>query len=403
MARKNRVWPVIVGAALVALLGAGMRSSFGLYLRPMTGQLGWGRGVFGLAMALQTLLMGAGTPFFGFVADRLGAGAVLAGGAVAYSLGLLWVSQAATPAGLTLSLGLLIGLAASATSMTIMVTAVGKVVTPESRTRAMGIVTAGAGAGQVLVLPTAQFLLEAYGWSRTLMVMAGLILLFVPLSLPFFAAGNDTAEKPRGQGAGAALAEAAAHPGYRLLTAGFFVCGFHVSFLTVHLPAFIADGGLTPALGATALMLVGLFNIFGSFYWGQLGTRHSKKHLLSLLYTLRALVFVVFLLVPLSTWSVLIFAATVGSLWLGTVPLTSGLVGQIFGVQYFSMLFGIVFVSHQVGGFLGAWLGGILFDRTGSYDLMWYGSIALGLASALVHLPIADKAVFAEREAGEAG
>ena len=386
------IFLVVLSGAIVALLTAGIRHSYGLFLPVMTEELGWGRGVFGFAVALQTLLMGACTPFFGWLADRFGATLVLVGGALAYALGLLWVSQVATALSLTMSLGLVIGLATSATSMIIMVSAVGKLVSAERRSLAMGIVVAGASLGQVLVPPLAQVLIDGLGWSRALLVMGGMILLILPTAFSFLGVPGS-AGAADDQKFSRALLEAGSHRGYLLLTAGFFVCGFHVSFIAVHFPAYIADHGLPPILGATALILIGLFNIFGSFTWGRLGDTHSKKFLLSTLYFSRAVVFAVFLVFPVTPASIYLFSAVIGFLWLGTVPLTSGLVAQIFGVRYLSTLFGMVFFSHQVGGFLGAWLGGFLYDLAGSYDVMWYISIALGLASTALHFPINDKAV----------
>lgn len=382
---------VIMGCgALVLMLSSGMRQSFGLFLHPISAELGWGREVFALAVALLTLLMGAATPFMGALADRYGSGRVILLGGALWALGLSWMPHAGSPLAITLATGVVAGIGASATSVSIAIGAVGRQVPEAVRSRALGVVTAGASLGQLLVVPSAQGLIASLGWHGALTALAAVMVLMVPAALGL---SGRPAAAPGGreQRVSEALREAGGHRGFLLLTAGFFVCGFHVTFIATHLPSFVVDSGIAPSIGAAALVLIGGFNILGSYLWGRWGGRRSKKHLLATIYLIRAAVIGAFLVTPPSAASVLVFAGAMGFLWLGTVPLTSGLVGQIFGVRFLSTLFGIVFFSHQVGGFLGAWLGGLVFDVTQSYDLMWLFSIALAVTSALLHLPINDR------------
>jgi MFS family permease len=384
---------IMLCGALVFMLSAGTRQTFGLFLRPMSTELGWGREVFGLAVALATLVLGGISPFLGAVADKYGSGRVVLFGGAMWALGLYGMAHASSPLVLTLFTGLVVGIGASATSVSIAIGAVGRQVPEAMRSRALGVVTAGGSVGQMLVLPLAQGLIAWLDWRLAMTMLGAVMVLLIPAALGL---GGRPAAEPRGvapQRLSHALAEAGGHRGFLLLTAGFFVCGFHVSFIATHLPSFVVDSGLSPSIGAAALFLIGLFNILGSYAWGRWGGRRSKKYLLSTIYLSRAVVIAAFLLAPVSALSVLAFAATMGFLWLGTVPLTSGLVGQMFGVRYLSTLFGIVFFSHQVGGFLGAWLGGYVYDVRHSYTLVWLVAIALGVFSALVHLPINDAPV----------
>jgi MFS family permease len=382
---------IMLCGALVFMLSAGTRQTFGLFLHPMSEAQGWGREVFALSIALLTLLMGAVTPFMGALADRYGSGRVILLGGVLWALGLALMAKAASPLGITLATGLVVGLGASATSVSIAIGAVGRQVPEHLRSRALGVVTAGGSVGQMLVLPAAQGLIAWLGWQTALMALGAIMVLMIPAALGV--SGKPATPPGDGQRIGQALTEAGGHRSYLLLTAGFFVCGFHVSFIATHLPSFVVDSGIAAGIGAAALVLIGVFNILGSYTWGRWGGRRSKKRLLSTIYFTRAVVIATFFIVPPSAASVLVFAAVMGFLWLGTVPLTSGLVGQMFGVRYLSMLFGVVFFSHQVGGFLGAWLGGAVFDVTRSYDLMWLISIALGVLSGLLHLPIDERPV----------
>lgn len=386
---------VILCSAIIVTLAMGVRQSFGLFLPQMSADIGISRADFGLALALQNLLFGLVQPFVGALADKHGAGRVVLGGAILYAAGLIGAALATSAFGLHLSFGLLIGMAQSATTFVVVLGAVGRVVGPEKRSSAFGIVTAGGSLGQFLVVPLAARLLGDIGYHQTLWIMAGMVALCGLLAIGV--AGrpvvSQQAEALDDQSVVAALREAAGHRGYWLLNAGFFVCGFHIAFIATHLPAYLNDKGLGIGIGAQVLALVGLFNILGSYVFGRAGDFLRQKYVLAALYTARSGVIVLFLLAPLTQTSALIFAAAMGFLWLGTVPLTSGIVGQVFGMRYMSMLYGIVFLSHQLGSFCGAWLAGLLYDSMGSYDAAWIASIALGLFAGLVNLPIDDKPV----------
>lgn len=379
---------VIACGALIVTLAMGVRQTFGLFLPDMSAALDIGRGTFGLALAIQNLLFGLVQPFVGAIADRHGAGRVVAVGALVYALGLIGAAMTGSALGLHITFGVIVGMAQSATTFVVVLGAVGRVVPEAQRTLAFGIVTAGGSLGQFLVVPAGQMLLGDFGYRTALMVLAGVVAVAAALSVGV--AGKPQPARGEGpdQPLGSALAEAASNRSFQLLTAGFFVCGFHIAFIATHFPAYLADKGLGASIGATVLALVGLFNIFGSYVFGLWGDHVPKKLLLSGLYAARGLIIVVYLLLPVSPASTLVFAAAMGFLWLGTVPLTSGLIGQIFGVRYLSMLYGIVFLSHQVGSFFGAWLSGALYDLSGSYDAAWGASIALAVIAALLHLPI---------------
>ncbi|KQW82516.1 MFS transporter [Brevundimonas sp. Root1279] len=387
---SNRAWIMILAGAFIVTLSMGVRQAFGLFLTPLGLDLEVDRQTFGLIVAAQNLLFGVMQPFVGAWADKHGAGKVAVVGAAVYAAGLLIAATAASALGLAIGFGALVGLAMAGCTFTVILGAVGKIVPAEKRTLAFGLVTAGGSLGQFLVVPAAQGLLDALDWRLTLFALAGLIALIAPLALgvagkPPAALGQDDGPPIR-----EALREAFAHPSFWLLNAGFFVCGFHIAFVGTHLPAYIRDEGLPAQTGAYALALIGLFNIAGSWLWGAWGSKRSKKGLLGLLYALRGVAIAIFLVVPLSSMSVLIFAAAFGFLWLGTVPLTNGLVAQIYGLRHLSALGGIVFLSHQVGAFLGAWLAGLAFDATGSYGPIWIASIALGFMAAAVNLPIRE-------------
>lgn len=389
----KRPWIVIACAAFIVTLAMGVRQAFGLFLPPMSIELHIDRGTFGLAIAISNLVFGLAQPFVGALGDKYGAGGVVFFGALLYALGLIGSAWVGSALGLHLTLGFIVGVALSATTFVVVLGAVGRVVPPERRSLAFGIVTAGGSLGQFLVVPFAAKLLGDTGYHMALIVLAGLVALCAVLAIGV--AGKPAApveEGPR-QSLTEALREAAGNRSYWLLNAGFFVCGFHIAFIATHFPAYLADKGLGLTTGATALALVGLFNIFGSYLFGMSGDIWRKQYVLSGLYAARGVVIALFLILPLTNASALVFAAVMGFLWLGTVPLTSGLVGQIFGVRYLSTLYGIVFLSHQVGSFFGAWAAGWLYDRTGSYDLAWTASIALALFAALVHLPIRDRPV----------
>jgi predicted MFS family arabinose efflux permease len=386
-----RVWLMVLCGGSILTLVMGIRQSFGLFLAPISLDFVIGRESLAIAIALQNLIWGAVAPFAGAMADRFGALKVVVAGGLVYVLSLAITATGAdilqVQTGLTL-----IGVATGIISFNVVLGAVGRA-TPESRRSfAHGITAAGGSFGQFAIVPVGQVFLSVYGWQTALWLCAAMAFLIVPLAYGVAerAAAASTAAT---QSLSEALSEASNHSGFWLLTAGFFVCGFHVAFVATHLPAFISDKGLPAWLGAASLSLIGLFNIVGTLSAGWLGGRFRKKYVLALIYLGRAVVFLGFLWLPVSEVSVLAFGALLGLLWLGTVPLTSGLVAQIFGPAYMSMLFGIVFFSHQVGSFFGAWLGGHLYDVTGSYGPVWWASVALGVGAALLHWPIADRPV----------
>jgi predicted MFS family arabinose efflux permease len=389
---SRRAIMVLGCGALIVLLSFGIRSSFGLFLQPISMDLGWSREVFALALALQNLIWGAAQPFAGALADRFGAGRTIAGGGVLYALGVWWMSVTSTPLDLYLSAGVLIGLGLSGTGFGVVLAVVGKSVPASRRSAALGITTALGSLGQFLMPPIGQALLATYGWSQALLLLAFISMLTVAAAAGV--RGRAEAASPGdSQTLRQALSEARTHKGYVLLVLGFFVCGWHVAFIAVHLPAYLGDNGIGTGIAAWCLALVGLFNVVGSYTAGVLGGRLSKKGCLSFLYAARAVLILLFITLPLSVTTALVFSAIMGLLWLSTVPLTSGLVAQIFGPRYMATLFGIVFFSHQVGSFLGVWLGGVLYETYGSYDVIWWLSIVLGLVAALVHWPIDERAV----------
>jgi MFS family permease len=380
---------VILAGCTIALLNFGVRSGFGLFLEPISIANGWGREVFAFGIAIQTVLWGFGQPFAGAIADRYGSARVLAVGALLYAAGVALTAYAATPLMLNLTLGVLLGMGLAGTSFTVALAAIARMVSPERRSWALGLGTAAGSMGQFLMVPLSQGFIAAWGWQFALLLLSLFALAIIPLSSVLAGKAPDgTGPK---QSMGEALKEAGNQKSYWLLISGFFVCGFHVSFIQTHLPAYIVDRGLDPQTGAWALALVGLANVVGSYTAGVLGGKRSKKYLLSFIYAARAVVIAVFVMLPMTQVSVLIFAFCMGLLWLSTVPLTSGLVAQIFGPRYMATLFGIVFFSHQVGGFLGVWLGGRLFDASGSYDVVWWISTGLAIFAAIVHWPIDER------------
>lgn len=387
--------PVLIVAvgAVTLIIGMGIRHGFGLFLQPMTADLGWTRETFAFALALQNLIWGASQPFAGAVADRFGAGRTIAAGAVLYAVGLYLMATSATALDFQLGAGLVVGIALSGTTNAVILGGVGRIVPDSWRSMALGITAAGGSAGQFLVVPLGQSFITAYGWSTALVLLAGGALVMLLLAGAFAGIGAGGPAAGPAQSLGQAVREAGGHRGFWLLTAGFYVCGFHVMFIAVHLPSFLSDAGFAPMLGAQALGLIGLFNVFGTIAWGALGGRYPKRTMLALLYTARSAVIAAFVLSPMSETGVLIFSAAIGFLWLGTLPLTSGLVAVIFGPRYMSTLFGIVFFSHQLGSFTGIWLGGFLYDSTGSYDMIWYIGVVLGLVAAALHWPIDERPV----------
>lgn len=384
---------VIFCSALIVFISMGIRQSFGLFLTPISRDLGIGREVFSLAIAWQNLIFGL--PVLGLVADYFGPRWVVAGGALLYAICFYLMSSISTPWGLYAVLGALMGIALSSISYVVILGAVARVVPPEKRASRFGLITAAGSFGTFALVPGVQWLISHLGWQSSFAFIA-----LIAGAIAFFSVGipqGNSAQKqhatPESGGLLHALHQACVHSGYWLLNAGFFVCGFHVAFIATHLPAFLTDHDLSKMAGATALSLIGLFNIFGSYLSGALGDRYRKKYLLSLLYLGRALVIGGFLVVPVTTTSALVFGGFIGFLWLATVPLTSGTVAQIFGARYLSTLYGIVFFSHQIGSFAGVWLAGRVYDATGSYDIIWIAAILLSLTSSLVHLPITDKPV----------
>ena len=370
----------------------GIRHGFGLFLQPITMDRGWSRETFAFAIAVQNLAWGVAGPVAGAMADRFGALRVLIVGGVLYALGLVLMGLSTSGLAFTGSAGLVLGLAQSGTTYAVVYGVIGRNVAASKRSWAMGVTAAAGSFGQFLMVPVENWLIGGFGWQSALFILGCFALAIVPLAFGL----KEPARPPTGahhQSMGAAVREAFGQPSFQLLMAGYFVCGFQVVFIGVHMPSYLKDQGLTPDVATTALALIGLFNVFGTYAAGSLGAWLPKRYLLSGIYTLRSVAIVAFLLAPLTPWSVYLFSAVMGLLWLSTVPLTNGLVAQIFGVQYLSMLGGFVFLSHQVGSFLGVWLGGKLYDSTGSYDVVWWIAVALGVFAALINLPIRETAV----------
>lgn len=381
----------VLSGGVIMGITAGIRQTFGLFLAPISIDLDLGRETFAFGMGTMNLFWGVAAPVAGAVADRYGAGRVAVFGGLAYAAGLA-VMTVTGEGGQLLVGGLLVGLGLSGAGYTVVLGAVGRAAPPEKRILALGMASMGGSIGQFVALPYTHLLIDWLGWSAGLLILAVTALLIVPLA--YGVAGKPVEAEGRGsQTLTEAFHEARRHKGFWLLTTGFFVCGFHLAFVAVHLPAYLGDKGMPPWLAAATLTLVGACNIVGTYFCGYFGQRYPKKSVLSLLYLARAAIFLVFIVAPVTETSVLLFGAAMGFLWLGTVPLTSGLVAYIFGPAYMSMLFGIVFFGHQLGGFLGAWLAGSAYDYLGSYDAMWWLSVALGVGSALLHWPIDERPV----------
>src|SRR5712671_2747639 len=394
LARWRTPMVLITIGCVIALIAFGPRSTLGQFLSPLSFDRGWGREAFSLAIAIQNLLWGVAQPFAGVVADRFGPMRVLCFGAILYATGLAWMAQATTLVELNLSAGVLIGFGLAGCSFPMVIGALGKLVPENWRGFAFGAGTAAGSFGQFLYSPLAAALIHAFSWQTTLTVFAGTILLVLPLSLALATPPSvSAAAAARPQSSRQALIEAFGHGSYVLLVLGFFTCGFQLAFVTVHLPSYLLDRGLGADIGAWTIAFIGLFNIVGSLGSGWLSGRMPKRYLLSIIYFARALSIVAFILLPATTVSTLIFGAVTGLLWLSTVPPTSGLVALMFGTRWLTMLFGFAFFSHQVGGFLGVWLGGLAFEATGSYNLVWWLSVFFGVASAVINLPIVEKPV----------
>lgn len=393
---------LLLCGALIVTMSMGIRHSFGLWLQPITMAHGWTREDYSMALAIQNLVWGASGPVIGWWADRSGAFKVLWAGALLYALGLAGMATTGNHGSFILTTGVLIGLAQACSTYTVIFGVVGRNVTALQRSSAMGITAAAGSFGQFLMVPVASFLLHNMSWSSALLVFAATALAIGPLAFGLREARFSAQPGPVAPGAASqadmasptalqALAEAFQHRDYLLLTAGYFVCGFQLAFIGVHLPSYLKDHQLPPQAATTALALIGLFNVFGSYAAGALGAHLRKNWILSSIYFLRAVAMLVFILAPLSSWSVGLFAAAMGTLWLSTVPPTNAIVAQMHGVRHLSMLGGVVFFSHQIGSFLGVWLAGRLYDFTGSYQTVWWLAIGLGLLAAAVNLPIQEQ------------
>jgi len=386
---------VVACGCAIAVLGFGPRSSLGLFLTPISSGHGWGRDVLALAFAIQMLLWGAGQPLAGALADRFGAVPVLSAGALLYAIGLVAMTYADTPSAMHLSAGVVIGFGLAGSSFMVVIGAFGKLLPPQWRSLAFGAGTAAGSFGQFLFSPLAVILVDRFGWQVSLQILAAIVCLVAPCAIGLASAPPAPATRAASQqqSLSQALAEALGHRSFILLGLGYFTCGFQTFFMTVHLPAYLADRGLSAEVSGWSLALIGLFNIVGAFGAGWLAQFMPKRLILAFIYFGRALAILVYLLLPPSVAGTLVFSAVLGLLWLSTVPPTSGLVAVMFGTRWLTMLFGVTFFAHQLGGFLGVWLGGVLFERTGSYDTIWWLSILLGVMAALVNLPISEKPV----------
>jgi len=388
------LWQVLVCGAIIVSMSMGIRHGFGLWMQPMTQEMGWGREDFATAIGIQNISWGLIGIFLGMLADRFGAFRVMVFSSLLYSLGLWGMAQAASPAWLALTLGVMVGAAQAGTTFAIVFGIIGRNIPAEKRSWAMGVVSAAGSFGQFLLVPTSSYMIEHIGWHQALLVLAAGMLMVLPLTLglrePAFAGGQAP---KRQQSILQAVREAFGYRSFQLLMAGYFVCGFQVVFIGVHMPSYLKDQGMDPQVAGTALALIGLFNILGTYAAGVLGQHFPKNLLLSFNYTMRGVFISLFIFLPLSPVSVYLFAAAMGLLWLSTVPVTSAIVAQMFGVAHFSMLSGFVFMSHQLGSYMGVWLGGWVFDRTGSYDQVWYLTIALSVFAALINLPVREQGI----------
>ena len=384
---------LICGAAIVTL-SMGIRHGFGLWLQPITQAQGWTRETFSFALAVQNLSWGIFGIFAGMVADRFGALRVIVGGALLYAVGLLGMALSTSGLLFSLTAGVVIGAAQAGTTYAVIYGVIGRHIPAEKRSWAMGVAAAAGSFGQFLMVPSEGFLISAFGWQNALLVLSAAVLLIMPLAFGLREGRVASAHATkREQTIVQALREALKYPSFQLLMAGYFVCGFQVVFIGVHMPSYLKDFGMDPKVASVALALIGLFNIFGTYGAGILSQRLAKRKILATIYISRAVVIALFLAAPLSPTSVYIFSAVMGLLWLSTIPPTNAVVAQIFGIQHLSMLSGFIFFSHQIGSFLGVWLGGYLYDRTGSYDIVWYIAIALGVFAALVNLPVRESPI----------
>ncbi len=389
---------VVVGGIIMGL-ALGVRHVQGLFLLPVTMDRGWSRETFGMAMAIKNLTWGITQPFAGMLADRFGSVKVIVGGLVFYALGLFFMVHTHTPTGFIWGAGICIGTGLSGTSFGAIYGALSKLVTPEKRSWALGLAGAIGGFAQFTMVPAAQELLSTWGWSGALLLLAALMVVVIPLAIPLRnpvqALTASTSDMPMS----AAIREAFKHPGFWLLNLGFLACGFQLAFVATHLPSYLLDKGMRPSDAVAALAIIALTNVFGTYYFGMLGATHRKKHLLAGIYLVRTAAMALFVLLPLTSMSLYLFAAVMGFVWLGTAPLTNGLVSQVFGVRYITTLFGFVFFGHQLGGFLGVWMGSRLFEATQSYDTIWIIAMVLGVVAAALHWPIDDRELVRPRTA----
>ena len=385
------LWQVLICGAAIVTLSMGIRHGFGLWLQPITAAQGWSRETFSFALAVQNISWGLFGIFAGMAADRFGAFKVLLVGAVLYAGGLVGMALSTSSLTFALTTGVLIGAAQAGTTYAVIYGVIGRQIPAEKRSWAMGVAAAAGSFGQFLMVPVEGWLISSFGWQEALLILGAAVLLIMPLAVglrePGFVGG---AAPVREQSIMHALREAFRYRSFQLLMAGYFVCGFQVVFIGVHMPSYLKDNGLSPEVASYALALIGLFNVIGTYAAGSLGQRMAKRHILAFIYLARAVAITVFLVVPLTPMSVYVFAGVMGLLWLSTIPPTNAVVAQIFGVAHLSMLGGFVFFSHQIGSFLGVWLGGVLYDRTGSYDIVWYIAIALGVFAALINLPVRE-------------
>ncbi|AVJ30238.1 MFS transporter [Achromobacter spanius] len=402
----SQLWLLVLAGGVVMGLALGVRHVQGLFLLPVTMDRGWSRETFAIALAVQNLTWGIVQPFTGMIADRYGSAKVIAGGLVFYALGLAGMAHATTPAAFMWTAGVCIGIALSGTAFAAIYGALSRLVPPERRSWALGVAGAVGGLGQFTMVPAAQWLIGGWGWVAALLAFAVVLVVVLPLAFPLREPANrvrDAAASDANLSMTDAIREAFTRPGFWLLNLGFLACGFQLAFIGTHLPAYLMDKGLRASDAVAALAIIALTNVMGTYVCGILGAHHRRKYLLAGIYLVRTAAIALFVLVPLSTWSVYAFSAVMGFVWLGTVPLTNGLISQVFGVRYITTLFGFVFFGHQVGSFLGVWLGGVVFEATRSYDLIWLGAMALGVLSAALHWPIDDREIQRARPAGAVG
>lgn len=391
--RSTGIWAAILAGGVIMGLALGIRHVQGLFLLPVTMDRGWSRETFGLALAVQNLTWGVVQPIAGMIADRFGSARVVAGGLAFYALGLVVMAQATTPPVFVLGAGICIGVALAGTAFGAIYGAISRLVSPDRRSWALGLTGAIAGLGQFAMVPAAQVMIGAWAWTGALLALAATMALLLPLVRPLRDRPGAGQPAASANSMSAAIGEAFGHRGFWLLNLGFVACGFQLAFIATHLPAYLLDRGLPPEEAVAALAIIALANVAGTYLFGLWGGYVRRKYLLSVLYLLRAAAIALFVLLPLTSWSLHAFAAAMGFLWLGTLPLTNGLISQVFGVRYIATLFGFVFLGHQLGSFLGVWLGGHVFEATGSYDAVWLGAVALGVLAAAVHWPIDDRAL----------